>query len=51
MLLLNHCLLLLPFYYFWSLLCNVVLCVLSSFAIIFLRKRELFALLCDLAVV
>ena len=29
----------------WSLFCNAVLCVISSFVIISLRKRELAALL------
>ena len=39
-----HCLSLFPLYggfCVWSLLCNVSLCVLFSFAIILLRKREL----------
>ena len=36
----SHC-----FVFLWSLLCYVVLSILSSFAIIALRKRELVALL------
>ena len=42
----SNCLLLLPLYVFvWFLFCDAFLSVLSSFAIISLRKRELAALL------
>ena len=48
LLLLVHCLLLpilFAFFCVWSLFCYAVLSVFSSFAIIFLRKRELVDLL------
>ena len=57
MLLLIHCLLLLPMFVcvlclvLATLLCKAVLSVLSSFAIISLRERQLIALLCVLVVV
>ena len=47
LLLFIHCLLLLSLFVFfvWSLFCCAVLCILSSFAIISLGKRELIVLL------
>ena len=48
LLLFIHCLLLLSlfvfFFFFWPLFCCAVLCILSSFAIISLGKRELIVL-------
>ena len=48
LLLLIHWLLLIPLFlwvYVWAMFCYAILCVLSSFAIILMGKRELVALL------